>query len=161
MPLLIFFVVWGLLELFVLIKVAVALGALATIALLVLSAFAGGALIRHQRDNFARRITRTERKAALAQIREGAYRLLAGVLLILPGFVSDLFALCLLTPPLRRLFGSALLRIFKPDLVVRRFGWYDAPGAVYEHDGTVDAQRENGSIIEGTLIKRNASDKSH
>lgn len=162
MPFLIFFVVWGLLELFVLIEVAAALGALATIALMMFSAFSGGALIRRQRTDFARRMARAKSDAAMVvQMREGVYRLVAGVLLILPGFVSDLFALCLLVSPLRRLFGASLLRVFKPDLVVRRFRGHDFSGTVYEHESTVDAQREDARPIEGKLIKRNAKDKFH
>ena len=160
MPVLIFFVLWGLLELFVLIMVADAFGALATIAFLVFAAFLGGAIIRRQRDDLTHQMTRREKRATSTQMREKMYRLLAGVLLILPGFVSDFFALCLLLSPLRRIFGAALLRAFKPDVVVRRFGWHEVAGNVYEHEETVHMRREDDGNIEGIVIDRKTGDTS-
>lgn len=41
---------------------------------------------------------------------ESALRAVAGVLLILPGFLSDFFALILLLPPVRRLISGAILK---------------------------------------------------
>ncbi len=160
MPVLIFFVLWGLLELFVLIMVADAFGALATIVFLMLAAFFGGAIIRRQRDDLTRQMTRKEKQATSTQIRETMYHLLAGVLLILPGFVSDFFALFLLLSPLRRIFGAALLRVFKPDLVVRGFGWHDVAVNVYEHEDTVHTRREDDGNIEGIVIDRKTGDPS-
>lgn len=163
MPFLIFFVVWGLLELLVLIEIAAALGALATIALMIFSAFLGSALIRRERTDFARQMARANPDTAmiLAQMQEGVYRLVAGVLLILPGFVSDLFALCLLFSPLRRLFGASLLRVFKPELVARRFRGYHFSGTVYEHENTVDARRKDTKPIEGSTIEHDTKDTFH
>lgn len=60
----------------------------------------------------------------------------------------------LLLPVLRSLLGLSLLRAFKPDVVVRRFGFgRDVPRNVYEHDGSVEAHRADGSKIDGELIE--------
>lgn len=157
MPLVVFFVVWLLLELFVLINVASALGAMLTIGLLIAAGMFGGSLIRQQQAVFASNIQRMQSAGAVdpaqaQKMQEGMLRMLAGVLLILPGFISDVFAICLLVPALRRLFGGSLLRAFKPDVVVNRFGWGKAPGNVYEHDGSVDARRDDGTVIQGELM---------
>lgn len=162
MPLLFFFVVWGFLELFTIISVASAIGALPTIGLIILSAILGSFLIRRQQAIFASHVQRVQSGVVAsldeAEMREGMYGLLAGVLLILPGFISDVFALCMLLRPLRKLFGGVLLRAFKPDVVARRFGWEGVPHNVYEHDGSVQAKREDGTSIHGELLD---SDDNH
>ncbi|SUO94128.1 FxsA family protein [Suttonella ornithocola] len=152
MPLLLFFGVWGLLELVVLVAVAGAIGALWTIFLLIISAVIGIWVLRGQQMLFMLRLRTLQLQPNALQ--EGMYRLLAGVLLILPGFISDALAVCLLIPKLRGLIGLSLLRAFKPDIVMKRFGFgKDVPNNVYEHDGSVEAHRADGTKIEGEFIE--------
>lgn len=150
MPLLFFFGIWFILEIFVLVAVASAIGGLWTIALLILGSVFGAMILRGQQLIFSLRLRTLQLQPNALQ--EGMFRLLAGVLFILPGFISDILGFCLLLPGLRSLLGGTLLRAFKPDLVMRRFGFRDVPNNVYEHDGTVQAQREDGSVIQGEFI---------
>ena len=53
-----------------------------------------------------------DRIAALKADSVGTMYLIAAVLLLIPGFITDAIAILLLIPPLRRLAGSLLLRSF-------------------------------------------------
>lgn len=98
-------------ELYVIIQVGQAIGALPTIGLLILSSLLGTALLRSQ-GRLAWRRFRTAISAGRAPAREvvdGALILLGGSLLIVPGFISDVFGLLLLLPPTRVAVRTLLL----------------------------------------------------
>lgn len=107
---LVLFIVVPLLELYVLIEVGAQLGALTVIGLLIAAAIAGGLLLRWQGFSLARRVRETLERGEVPAIEmmEGAMVLTAGILLILPGFLSDIVAIGLLLPWLR----SALILRF-------------------------------------------------
>lgn len=89
-----------------------ALGLWPTLGLVVLAALAGGALLRLQGLATMRRareaLARDELPAE--QLFADACVMAAGLLLILPGFVTDLAALPLLLPPVRHALRRALAR---------------------------------------------------
>jgi UPF0716 protein FxsA len=100
---LLLFVGAPLIELYVLIQVGSVIGALPTIALSVLTAVIGGALVRHQGLNVVMRVrdnlNRGETPAL--DLIDGAVLLLCGFALLLPGFVTDIVGFALLIPPVR------------------------------------------------------------
>lgn len=97
-------------EIALFIKAGQSFGLLPTLGLVIVAAIGGGMLLRHQglsvlnqlRDNFngGRLPARTVFDAMLVG--------LAAVLLVLPGFLSDLAALILLLPPVRGLIYRGL-----------------------------------------------------
>ncbi len=102
-------IVVGVLEIAVMIQVGQWIGFLNTVGLLLLVSFAGVWLVKRQGLGVLARI-REQRMAGrlpAAELFDGALILVAGVLLVIPGFVTDALALLLLVPPVR--------------LVVRRF----------------------------------------
>ena len=85
-------------------------GALATVALVILSSLAGMLLLRHQGFGVMARV-RAEMDAGRdpsRQLAHGAMIVLAAILLIIPGFITDIFALLLLLPPVRDFAWSRL-----------------------------------------------------
>jgi UPF0716 protein FxsA len=79
------------------------IGALATVGLVILSSVAGSLLLRHQGFGVMARV-RTEMDAGRdpsRQLAHGAMIVLAAILLIIPGFITDIFAILLLLPPVR------------------------------------------------------------
>src|SRR3982074_1381068 len=102
-------------ELWVMVQVAVQIGVLETIALLVLTPFVGIWLVKRSGLAVFRRVQasldagRTPHKQVVA----GFLVLIAGVLLIVPGFITDAVGLLLLLPPVRIAVRSMLLRSFK------------------------------------------------
>lgn len=110
--LLLFFIVLPLVEIYVMVKVGGVIGAWPTVAWVVAAAVLGVVLIRLQGLLAWRRAGETLARGQLpaVELLEGVVVLIGGVLLLIPGFVSDAVgALCLL-PPLRRRFVRWLLR---------------------------------------------------
>lgn len=94
-----------LIEIAVFVAVGSRIGVFPTVGLVILSGIAGSVLLRIQGFGIMARIRR-ETDAGRAPGREmahGAMIILAGVLLIIPGFVSDIFGLLLFIPPVRDL----------------------------------------------------------
>jgi len=80
-------------------------GALATVGLVLASSIAGSLLLRHQGFGVMTRV-RAEMDAGRdpsSQLAHGAMIVLAAILLIIPGFITDILAILLLLPPVREL----------------------------------------------------------
>ncbi|MHA6642660.1 FxsA family protein [Mesorhizobium sp. A623] len=86
------------------------IGALATVGLVLASTVAGSMLLRHQGFGVMRRVQAEieAKRDPSRQLVHGAIMVLASVLLIVPGFITDLFALLLLLPPVRDFAWRAL-----------------------------------------------------
>ncbi|MCA8924566.1 MAG: FxsA family protein [Planctomycetes bacterium] len=115
MPLLAFlFVVVPLVELYLLLQVGQVLGLGATVGLVLVTGLLGAALARQQGAAVLRKL---EAAAASGEgvgqtLAEGALVLVAGVLLLTPGVLTDAVGLALLIPPVRRRVAPALARRF-------------------------------------------------
>jgi UPF0716 protein FxsA len=66
-----------------------------------------------------------QRVTALQSDSAGTMYLLAAVLLLIPGFITDIIGLLLLIAPLRRAFGAMLLKAFTSSRTPRRDGVVD------------------------------------
>ncbi len=91
-------------ELFLLIRVAAAIGFFPAMGLCILTGVIGGLLVRHQGLATIRAIQREFATGGLPadELVGGALLLLAGALLCVPGFITDVVGFALLIPPLRR-----------------------------------------------------------
>ena len=85
------------------IKVPEAIGAGATIGLIVASSLLGTWLLKHQGRAVWRRFTAAiaEGRAPTREVADGALVVFGGALLIVPGFVTDVIGLFLLAPATR------------------------------------------------------------
>lgn len=106
------FIGLSLLELTVMIQVGTVIGALPTVVLIVLTAMVGSALVRRQG---LKTLLEAQQRMQLGEMpaREllgGMLLALAGLLLIVPGFVTDLLGLLLLLPPLRSRLADKLVK---------------------------------------------------
>ncbi len=103
-------VAWPAAEIATFIAVARWIGLLGAVAGVVLSGMAGMALLRAQGLDTARRAQSQIARGQMPVIElfDAACLALAGLLLLLPGFVTDLAALPLLLPPVRRLLRRLL-----------------------------------------------------
>lgn len=101
----ILFAVIPVVEIYLLIKVGSLLGALPTVALLLAISLAGAWLVRHQGFEILRRIQAELGQGRLpaAELLDGAMVLVGGVLLLTPGFFTDLLGLFFLVPVSRTL----------------------------------------------------------
>ncbi|EGJ49761.1 FxsA family protein [Desulfocurvibacter africanus] len=115
--LIILFAAIPLMELYLLLAVGQRLGPVWTIALVLATAALGAYLSKSQglrtiermRENMSRGV------APAGELVSGALILLAGVLLLTPGFLTDAVGFCLLIPPLRQ----RIIRLVQRKLVER------------------------------------------
>ena len=120
--LLLLFIVVPIAEIYVIIQVGQAIGALWTIALLILDSFIGARLLRWQGRSAWRNF-----QAAVAagrmphrEVLDGAMIILGGAFLLTPGFITDAFGLLLLLPPTRRLLAGLVVRsVLRRGVVTR------------------------------------------
>lgn len=102
--LLVLFLVVPIAEIWVLIEVGSVVGAVATIGLVVLTAVVGAALMRVQglATLFRARAAMAKGEVPALELLEGAVILIAGALLLTPGFITDATGFACLVPSVRR-----------------------------------------------------------
>ena len=100
-----------LLELAVLIKVGQSIGVWRTLLLLVGMGVVGGLVLRAQGFAVLRRAIETTRagQPPIEPVIDSLFLMLAGILFLIPGFITDVAGALLLIPPLRRAFARRLL----------------------------------------------------
>lgn len=120
--LVIVFVLVPLAELAVIIEVGSYLGVVETLGLLLLISAVGAWLVKHQGLGVLRRIREQLDAGRVpgAELVDGALVLLAGALLLTPGFITDAFGLLLLLPPVRAVARRLLRRRFAASVLVAR-----------------------------------------
>lgn len=110
---LLLFVGVPLIELYFLIQVGSEIGALPTIGLSIFTALLGGALVRIQGFSVLMRVrdAMARNQVPALEMLDGALLLVAGLVLLLPGFFTDILGFLLLVPVLRRLLMSRFVHI--------------------------------------------------
>jgi len=113
------FVIVPLAEIAVLIEVGGWLGLGATLALIVLTAVAGAWMLRRQGLAVLRRAQRQmqEGTAPVGEVFEGFCLVIAGALLLTPGFLTDGVGALLLVPPVRSFLYRRLRRRIEEHVV--------------------------------------------
>ena len=103
-PVFLLFLAVPLVEIYFLIKVGSWIGALTTVALVVMTAVIGASLARYQGLVTLQRVQATLARGEAPDIEmlEGGILFIGAVLLLTPGFVTDFAGFACLVPPLRR-----------------------------------------------------------
>jgi UPF0716 protein FxsA len=137
------FLVAPLVELAVIVQVAGSVGVANTIGLLIAVSLLGAWLAKREGLGVLRRIQAAldRGQAPSTEVVDGGLILLAGALMIAPGFISDVLALLLLFPLTRAVVRVPVLRYVSRRgrvAVANRFGGFSASGARVRDDGGVD-----------------------
>jgi UPF0716 protein FxsA len=146
--LVVIFILLPIAEIYVIIKVGEAIGAPATIALLILDSFLGAALLRSQGRAAWKRFNDAlaQGRIPAREVFDGAMVILGGALLITPGFITDVLGLLLLIPPSRSMFRGVAAWMAGRHAAFRVVSWgsarasrprsrTDAPRG-YDYEGT-------------------------
>jgi UPF0716 protein FxsA len=110
--LILLFIVVPVAEIYVIIKVGEAIGALWTIALLVADSILGSMLMRSQGRSAWRRFNQAiaAGRPPAREAFDGALVIVGGAFLLAPGFITDVFGVSLLAPPTRALWRRVVVR---------------------------------------------------
>jgi UPF0716 protein FxsA len=132
-------------ELYVLIQVGSQIGAAATIFLTVLTAMVGASLVRSQGLQTAFEVQRkmSQGQMPAGEMISGLLLVLAGIFLVMPGFITDFVGMLFLLPPLRRLLAAKILASQSIKFQTGGFG-----------AGSTDASQSGGSTIDGECERR-------
>ena len=130
-------VLWPIAELFVAIQVAHAIGVVPTIVLLIAGWPLGTWALRRQGAAAWRRLGLAlgEGRTPAREVVDGALVVIGGVLLMIPGFITDVIGLLLLLPPTRALTRPLLVRNLTSRLVLRATQFSRRPSP-YDVDST-------------------------
>ena len=128
------FIVLPALEIFFMIKIGSEIGALSTLALIFLTAILGVFFARVQGIQTLKSglVNLYQNKVPIYELVSGASIAFAAVLLIIPGFLTDLIGFILLIPFTRRV-------LFK---------------IIFKNKTTVDKHKEKIDTIDGEIIKK-------
>jgi UPF0716 protein FxsA len=148
-------------ELTLIVRVAGSIGVLDTFALLVLSCLIGVWLAKRAGLGVLRRMRQAQAEGRVPdrEVADGALVLLGAMLLLFPGFISDVMGLVLLLPPTRAGIRVLALRRFARRsniVVVGQSAYRDVPGAgrpeVWDVESWEDAPERPppGQIGEGS-----------
>jgi UPF0716 protein FxsA len=112
LALIVVFIVVPLAELYVIIQVGQAIGALPTIAILLLDSVLGSMLLRAQGRAAWRRFNEALAAGRMPhrEVVDGVLVIFGGAFLITPGFITDVVGVVLLLPPTRALVRAWLAR---------------------------------------------------
>ena len=109
-------------EIYLFIKIGGQLGAFNTISLIFLTAIIGVFYARYEglntlRSGFSQLI---KNEAPIYEIISGAAIAFAALLLIVPGFATDLFGFLLIFPLTRKLFFGKIIKKFKSETKIKK-----------------------------------------
>jgi UPF0716 protein FxsA len=134
------FIVAPIIELYVIVQVASAIGVLPTVALIVLSSVMGAWLVKVEGLGVLRRMGQTLDAGQLPtdEAVNGLLVVLGGVLMFLPGFVSSAIGLLLLLPPVRALLRPFVLRGARRRIAHTQVGVVSFAGPIVDVDSHLD-----------------------
>lgn len=110
MPLLLLFILMFMIEIALLVRISQYIGVLTTVTLVIGAGLAGSFLARREgiKTWLAVHASIQRGESPAAHLIEGLLILIAGVLLMMPGLISDIAGFALLLPPLRRAVGRRI-----------------------------------------------------
>ncbi|HEY1273797.1 MAG TPA: FxsA family protein [Thermoleophilaceae bacterium] len=139
--LVVLFIVVPIVELYVILKVGDAIGAVPTILLLALDSVLGSILLRAQGRAVWRRFNETLAAGRMPhrEVLDGVLVIFGGAFLITPGFISDIVGLLLLIPPTRAIVRRVAVRRLGRRVTIGVSGPGAPPGRRppdYDYEGT-------------------------
>lgn len=147
----VFLVIYLVVEGSALVFVAGLIGWLAALALIFLVSMGGAYLVRRQGAQALVRIqgALARNESPDAELLDGVFIFAAGLLLFLPGFLTDLVGIVLLVPPLRKILGPWMLTYLKSRV---ENGRYIKTYTVYDCEWREPEGRggERGRVIDVT-----------
>ncbi len=118
------FLVVPIVELAVIVQVGQTIGVAETLVVLIAVSLAGGWLVKREGLGVVRRISTAVSGGRVPgkELADGALIVLAGALLLTPGFLSDLLGLALLLPPVRAAIRPPLMAFLTRRAIDRGLG---------------------------------------
>ncbi|MFE5582788.1 FxsA family membrane protein [Kitasatospora sp. NPDC056531] len=148
---------WLVLEIWLLVLVGSWLGGFAVLLLLIAGGVIGGSLIKRAGMKALSAAIEQSKNPQSQQPQTGtSMTVLAGLLLIIPGFLSDLVALSLLFPPTRALWRAAGRRVADKALRSTSTVGADPFADAMRLQEQMRIHRPDGKVIQGEVVEPGA-----
>ncbi|MFI8438132.1 FxsA family membrane protein [Streptomyces sp. NPDC079020] len=154
---------WLVLEIWLLTVVADAAGGLTVLLLLVGGAFLGAVVIKRAGRRAFRNLTETLQQmpgqpgataappAAPQGTKGNGFLMLGGLLLMIPGMISDVAGLLLLVPPVRTMLGRYAERSLERRMRAA------APGSLSDAFQQARMHQPDGKVVQGEVIREDGT----
>lgn len=154
LPLVLLFTLLPLAELWLLFQLSYAFGFWASLAIVLGTGIAGAALARWQGFQALQRLQTELQQGAMPAktIADGALILVAGLLLITPGVMTDVAGLSLLIPPVRKVVMHLVRRQFGKHVQIHTSGLWEKT--------TDETIRGGSTIVEGRVVDTHVVESS-
>jgi UPF0716 protein FxsA len=153
----IFFIVVPVIEIAVIMQVGSLLGTWPTVAIIIFTAWFGAKKVREQGlatlNSVQTKMTQGEMPSD--EIIGGLMLLIAGVLLLTPGFVTDALGLALLFEPVRQRITKAVQKHFIVAQRSQQVFTQEFEYQVVETNNEIEQSPERGNTIEGDFERKN------
>lgn len=153
------FAILPILEITLLVQVGGLIGGWNTIAIVIITAFVGAYLVR--REGFHTMQTAQEKmqrnEVPGKEVVEGLMLVVSGVLLVTPGFITDIFGFLLVIPVTRHLIAGHVARHMKMRVVTTGGFGGQAGGtqSPFNHSGN-----DAGDVFEGEYTDKSKNDEN-
>ena len=146
--LLILFISVPIIELFLLIEVGKKISWELTVLIIFITAIIGARLTKIQGSQTIRNVQSALRlgKIPHREVLDGLMILVAGAILLTPGFLTDFVGFCLLIPKLRSYLQKFLKSFLKNKMIVRK-------NAVFNQNKTTSNWAKDESVIDAEIIE--------
>ena len=146
--LLILFISVPIIELFLLIEVGKKISWELTVLIIFITAIIGARLTKIQGSQTIRNVQSALRlgKIPHREVLDGLMILVAGAILLTPGFLTDFVGFCLLIPKLRSYLQRFLKNFLKNKMIVRK-------NAVFNQNKTTSNWAKDESVIDAEIIE--------
>jgi UPF0716 protein FxsA len=148
-----FFIVVPMVELMLLLKIGQSIGVVPTVALVITTALTGAFIISRQSLSVVNRALEalSDGRTPVEPVLDGLFLMVAGALLLTPGLMTDVAALLLLIPPVRRAIARTSMRwlMRRTRVHVETFG-YEKAGPSRPGGSRPSGRRGDGPIIDGS-----------
>ena len=152
------FVILPFIELVLLFKIGAAIGLLETLVIIIATGVAGAGLARHQGFYTIAKIRLRVNRGEIPtdEILNGFFILCASLLLVTPGFITDIVGFSLLVPILRKQIQKAASKLIKEHFVVssgvgqQQYTYYRQQNFSQKDDDVID--------VEGKEIKEDSEE---
>jgi UPF0716 protein FxsA len=139
---------WLVLEIWLLTLVAGEAGGFTVLLLLVAGFLLGGAVVKRAGRRAFQNLNQAVQRGGTPSGSEGnGWLMLGGLLLMLPGLVSDALGLLLLVPPVQKALGRRAERTFERRLRAA------APGGFGDAFQQARIHRPDGKVVQGEVIR--------
>ncbi|PAJ76090.1 F exclusion suppressor [Pseudoalteromonas sp. NBT06-2] len=157
--LLLVFIIIPIIEIALLIQVSEVIGGWSTITLVIVTAFIGAKLVKQQGTDALKNVQTQMAKGQMPakDLFSGLCVIIAGVLLVTPGIVTDIFGFLLLTPLVRNKMAAGILKqVATKSVSSGAHGFHFSSGSFGKNTFNQDhnQQSEQGQVYENEAEKQ-------